>query len=421
MAAVATVNHVSMTPTSATARDHLVAVAKDLFAHAEAGTVPVADGVLEMPASRYCDPQQFEREKRLVFGRVPVVVAATCEIPKAGDRVALDIAGVPVLVVRGRDGQARAFLNACTHRGAVLAEGRGSSARIKCPYHGWVFDDAGALVGMTCRQEFGEVDTENLGLRQFPVHERAGLVWAVLDPNSTLDVDVFLGDYAAMLEQFGLSTWTVLGRRAYTGANWKLAFDAHLEFYHLPVLHRNTFGAEVSPQAFYYHWGPHQRLARPGKRGGPVGTGPADLFAQQHLPEHEWTVEAMLIGEWILYPNVSINTFYKGGRGVLISQILPGATVDQSVTVQTYLMEHEPEDEQRAAAQQLFDFLGDVVNGEDLPTSFDQQRALSTGLLPSVRFGRNEGGLQQFHAWTERILVTADDDLEDLFRTGLGG
>jgi len=200
-----------------------------------------------------------------------------------------------------------------------------------------------------------------------------------------------------------------------------MAFDAHLEFDHLPVLHRNTFGSEVSPQAFYYHWGPHQRLARPGKRGGPVGTGPADLFAQQHLPEHDWTVEAMLIGEWILYPNVSINTFYKGGRGVLISQILPGVTVDQSVTVQTYLMEQEPDDMQRAEAQQLFDFLGDVVNGEDLPTSHDQQRTLSTGLLPSVRFGRNEGGLQQFHAWTEHILATADSDLEELFRTGLGG
>jgi len=383
--------------------------------------MPLADEVVEIPAARYCDPQQFDRERRLVFQRVPVVVAASCEIPNAGDRVALEIAGVPVLVVRGRDGAVRAFLNACTHRGAVLAQGSGSSARIACPYHGWVFDDAGALVGVRCRQEFGDLDTGSLGLRAFPVRERAGLVWAVLDPTSNLDIDGFLGDFGSMLEQFGLSTWTVLGRRSYDGANWKLAFDAHLDFYHLPVLHRNTFGPDVSPHAFYYHWGPHQRLARPGKRGGPVGTGPADLFAQQHLPEEAWTVEAMLIGEWILYPNVSINTFYKGGRGVLISQIIPGTSVEHSVTVQTYLMEHEPDDEQRAAAQQLFDFLGDVVNGEDLPTSFDQQRTMSTGMLPRVRFGRNEGGLQRFHQWTERILATADADLDDLFRNGLDG
>jgi phenylpropionate dioxygenase-like ring-hydroxylating dioxygenase large terminal subunit len=409
---------VSITESSDLARGHLVALARDLFAHAKAGTIPVADDVVEIPAQRYCDPEHFEREQRRIFRRIPLVVAVTCEIPNPGDRVALDIAGLPVLVVRGRDGQARTFLNSCTHRGAVLTQGSGSSQRIKCPYHGWVFDDTGALVGVPCRQEFGAIDTDELGLRPFPTHERAGLVWAVLDPTATLDVDVFLGDYGAMLEQFGLSTWHVLDRRVMKGANWKLAVDAHLDFYHLPVLHRNTFGADVSPHAFYYHWGPHQRLARPGKRGGPVGTGPADLFAQEHLPEDEWTVEAMLLGEWIIYPNVSINSFYQGGRGVLISQILPGESVDESVTVQTYLMEDEPDDEQRAAAQQLFQFLGDVVDGEDLPTSFDQQRSLSTGLLPSVRFGRNEGGLQRFHDWTERLLVTADDDLEELFRVG---
>ncbi len=116
-------------------RKHLVAVAKDLFAHEAAGTVPVTDEVVEIPATRYTDPEYFEREKRLVFGRVPIIVAATCEIKNPGDRVALDIAGISVLVVRGRDGAARAFLNACSHRGAILAEGSGSSARIKDGFH----------------------------------------------------------------------------------------------------------------------------------------------------------------------------------------------------------------------------------------------------------------------------------------------
>lgn len=403
--------------TSSSARQQLVTVARDLFAHAAAGTVPVADELVEIPASHYVDPERFERERRLVFRRLPIVVAATGEIPLPGDRVALDIAGVPVLVVRGRDGHVRAFLNACSHRGAVLAQGSGSSARITCPYHGWVFDDTGSLVGLPCRQEFGPIDTENAGLVAFPVRERAGLVWAVLDTDSTLDIDGFLGTFGDLLEQFGLATWTVLGRRSYAGANWKLAFDAHLDFYHLPVLHRNTFGPQVSPQAFYYHYGPHQRLARPGKRGGPVATDEADLFSYEGMPEDTWPIEAMMLGEWIIYPNVSINSFYKGGRGVLISQILPGATVEESVTVQTYLLENEPDDAERAEALKLFDFLGDVVNGEDLPTSFDQQRTMNTGMIDTVRFGRNEGGLQRFHEWTDQILATADGDLDDLFRS----
>jgi hypothetical protein len=184
-------------------------------------------------------------------------------------------------------------------------------------------------------------------------------------------------------------------------------------------LHRNTFGADVSPQAFYYHYGPHMRLARPGKRGGPATPTQADLFAQMEGPENDWTNEAMLLGEWILFPNVSFNSFYQGGRGVLISQILPGVNVDESITVQTYIMENEPNEADREAAEQLRAFLGNVVNGEDLPTSYAQQKALSTRMLKTIQFGRNEGGLQQFHKWTDRILATDDDTLDGLFRSGL--
>ena len=99
----------------------------------------------------------------------------------------------------------------------------------------------------------------------------------------------------------------------------------------------------------------------------------------------------------------------------MISQIFPGDKVDESVTVQTYLLQNEPDDAQREEAQQLFDFLGHVVSTEDLPTSYNQQRALSTGMLTSLQFGRNEGGLQRFHAWTNRILDTPDGEFETLF------
>jgi phenylpropionate dioxygenase-like ring-hydroxylating dioxygenase large terminal subunit len=306
----------------------------------------------------------------------------------------------------------------CTHRGAVIAEGCSRSARLVCPYHGWTFDDRGALVGVPVRSDVGDLDVDALGLRPFPVLEHAGLIWAVLDPASTLDIRGFLGVFGDMLECFGFESWQVLGSRTLEGANWKLAFDAHLEFYHLPVLHRATFGPKVSPKAFYYEWGPHQRLTRPGKRGGPSVPEYADLFAQQDGPEETWTNEAMLLGEWIVYPHVSLNTFYTGVRGLLISQIFPGATVDRSTTVQTYIVEREPDADEREAAMRLFEFLGQVVGGEDLPTSVAQQRALESGLLPTVRYGRNEGGVQRFHAWNERILATADADLDALFRSG---
>ncbi len=410
-----------MTQSETDARRELVGVARSLFAHASAGTTPLADQVVQLPASTYTDAALFEREVSGIFRRVPLMLAASCELRSPGDRKAMEVAGVPVVLVRGRDGVARAFLNVCTHRGAIVSNGCTTSARLVCPYHGWTFDDRGSLVGIPGRSDFGAVDVDGLGLRPFPVLEKAGLLWVVLDPDSRLDIAGFLGVFGDMIERFGLESWHLLGSRAMEGANWKLAFDAHLEFYHLPVLHRGSFGPEVSPKAFYYEWGPHQRLTRPGKRGGPATPEHADLFAQQDAPEDSWTDEAMLLGEWVVYPHVSINTFYTGVRGVLISQIFPGATVDRSTTVQTYIVEREPDGAEREAATQLFDFLGQVVGEEDLPTSVAQQRALSSGLLPHVRYGCNEGGVQRFHQWNERILETADGDLDAMFKAGIGG
>ena len=153
----------------------------------------------------------------------------------------------------------------------------------------------------------------------------------------------------------------------------------------------------------------------------PTPAGQPNLFHERDLPEDQWSTEGMLLGEWIVYPNVSINGFYKGGRGVLISQILPGDTVDESITVQTYLTREVPTGTDRDEVAQLFDFLGRVVSTEDLPTSHAQQKALSTGILNSIRFGRNEGGLQQFHRWTNTLLDTPDGELDGLFRDGING
>lgn len=82
--------------------------------------------------------------------------------------------------------------------------------------------------------------------------------------------------------------------------------------------------------------------------------------------------KATLLGEGVIYPNRSINSLYKCERGVSISQILPGATVDQPIAVQTYLFRREPDDTQRATAQESFGLQGAVANGEDLPPSFYQ-------------------------------------------------
>lgn len=398
------------------AKAQLHKVARDVLAHVKNETFRFAADVMTLDSSVYTDEKRFQQEKQQIFRRLPLMLAVTCEIPAPGDYKAIDVADVPVLLVRGKDGVARAFLNACTHRASILAEGTGNASRFSCPYHGWTFTNQGALLGVASPGDFGAVDKATMGLREFPTFENAGLIWAVLDTRSRLDINAFLSGYDNLLAGFGLEKWHLIESRCLKGANWKLAFDAHLEFYHIPVLHKNTFGPAVDNKALYYYSGPHQRLIRTQQVPNRVIPDDANLFNCIGKPESDWPAEAMMLGEWILFPHVSINSFYNGGRGVIVSQVFPGATVDESFTIQTYLMENEPDDASRAEALKVAEFLAHVVNDEDLPTSNGQQRALESSLLPTICFGRNEGGLQHFHRWVERLLVTDDARLNALFR-----
>lgn len=398
-------------------RSVLTADAKHMLDRLGSGTATPAAEATSKPASLYTDETLFTLEKERLFRRAPLLLAASCELPKPGDCKVMDVAGVPLLLVRGQDGVLRTFLNACTHRGARLMRECGRAARLTCPYHAWSFRLDGSLLAVAAREAFGDVDAKAAGLIAFPTTERAGLVWAILDPAAEPDFDAFLGGFDQMLAQFGFETWHHFESRSLAGANWKLAFDAHLEFYHLPVLHRATFGPGISNLAEYFYYGPHQRLGLVTHADHVLEQD--DIAGLADKPESEWPLASLLFGEWIVFPNVSINCFYKGGRGVILSQVWPGATVGESVTVQIFLHENPPGEELLADAHAMSDFLGHVVGTEDLPMSRDQQEVLSSGLLPDVRFGRNEGGVQHFHDWVERFVqAPTDQRLSDIMQHG---
>jgi phenylpropionate dioxygenase-like ring-hydroxylating dioxygenase large terminal subunit len=393
------------------ARARLIAMARHNLAHTKAGSLPLEAGVFRVPVAHYVDAARFELERARIWRRLPLVLALSVELPGAGDYKALGAAGVPVLLTRGGDGVVRAFVNTCSHRGAqVVPDGTGRARRFVCPYHAWTYDERGALVGILAPEDFGEIDRSCHGLTPLPCTERAGLVWVTLDPASCLDLDAFLCGYDALLAEFGFARWHVVGRREVPGPNWKLAYDGYLDLYHLPILHKNTFGADFPNRALYHAFGPHQRVDAPNP----------SLLELEERPDADWGLRALLAGVWTIFPHVSIATFDAGGRGVLVSQLFPGDGPRESLTLQTYLMEDEPGDAQRAAAEKVFDLLGYVVREEDYATGFRQQRALATGAKSHVLFGRNEGGGQRFHRWLEHLLALDDAALAGAFPGDLG-
>lgn len=394
-------------------KSELIQMTQEFLDHASNNTMELADDVLAIPASEYTDVDRYEREVNLIYKRLPLMLAPSAEISEPGNFKAMDVVGVPVLLARQKNGEIKAFLNACTHRGNPVAQGTGTAARFTCQYHGWSFKTNGDLLGVASPQDFGAIDKATLCLKQFPVLERAGLIWVILDPASQLNIEDFLCGYDEMLAHFGLESWHLFGTKRVDGPNWKMAFDGYLDLYHLPVLHAKVFG-KMSNRTHYFEWGPHQRVTQPTSMRLDPGKGMIDLLKME--PD-EWPMTSLMDGVWTIFPNVSVATFYGGGvSGVFISVLVPGATVKESVTHQFYLMQSEPADEKsREDAQRRFDGLEVVVREEDYATCKRQHSGLRSNLIDQVYFGRNEGGNQRFHAWVNRILEANDQQLQEMF------
>lgn len=389
-------------------RADLIAMARHNMAHTRAGTVDQAPGIHTVPASDYYDGERWQREMDQVFRRMPLMLAMSCELREPGDYKAMDAAGVPVLLARGRDGVVRAFLNSCSHRGAqVVLDGKGNSHRFTCPYHAWSYGLEGDLRGVLAREQFGELDLGCHSLPQLPVYERAGMIWVVLDTEEKVDFDAFMAGYDDVLSQFGFEDWSFFESRRLEGPNWKVAYDGYLDLYHLPILHKETFGSNMPHQALYYAWGPHQRVSSPSP----------DLLDIEKEPEEKWPNDLLLQGVWTIFPHISIASFDGGGgRGVMVSQLFPGETPLESYTIQNYVLEKAPTEEQAVAAKAQFKFLETVVKDEDYATGLRLQKALASGLRKELMFGRNEHGGQRFHGWVDRLIEADDAQLPQLFR-----
>jgi NADP-dependent 3-hydroxy acid dehydrogenase YdfG len=196
------------------------------------------------------------------------------------------------------------------------------------------------------------------------------------------DVDEFLCGYGEMLEHLDLANCTFVGRQDLEGPNWKLAYDGYLDFYHLPILHKDTFGPTYNNKTINDAWGPHQRNVQPDQR----------YLAMAEQPEDEWQTIKMVTGVWTIFPHISIASFDAGGKLFMISQLFPGATPGTSITTQNFLaVGGHPDDERMVTIEKQMDFLMHVVRDEDYFTGLRIQQAVQTGAKSEFVFGRNEG------------------------------
>jgi choline monooxygenase len=183
----------------------------------------------------FTSPRVFDAELRHIFERSWVHVADLPELARGGDFVSATVGRVPVVIVRGEDGELRGFVNACRHRGATVAEGSGNCGHaLKCPYHAWSYDTAGRLAGVPFREEF-DCSLKDRDLIPVRVAQAGPLVFACVDERAPS-----FAEWAGHLPEAlrGAERMEAAFSFHYdVSVNWKIYVENGLDGYHIRFVH----------------------------------------------------------------------------------------------------------------------------------------------------------------------------------------
>ncbi|MEM1189452.1 MAG: SRPBCC family protein [Pseudomonadota bacterium] len=367
--------------------------------HVENGTTDWAEDTMVLPSTEYTDEGFWKREMDAIYRKLPILVGVSQEIPKPGDFKSLELLDMPLLLARQKDGTVRVMMNVCTHRSMMLVSDETGNKRIfTCPYHGWSFNGDGSLRAVAEAAKFGD-DCKGRDLVQFPCHEEGGLIFAVLDPDSDVDIRSYLGGMMDDIAAKGMESWTYVGNRVVKGANWKVAYDGYLEGYHFKAAHPET----IEPRTFsnimeFEAHGPHMIVGYPQK----------SILELRDVPEGELYAHENNGYDFIrlFFPNVSV---FVAPEITQVAQLIPGPGPHENTTILHFLHPEEAaSEEDQNARNEMADFLQGVVDREDYQVGLKIQRAMASGVQRDVIFGRNERGNQYVHRWIHHYMTGAD-------------
>lgn len=179
----------------------------------------------------YCDEGVYQADLENIWYREWVFAVPACDIPKTGNHATLQVGAYPVLIVRGADGQIRAFHNVCRHRGQRLCpKQNGSAPKLVCPYHQWTYDLDGRL--LFARDMGPDFDASNFSLKPVHVRNHGGLVYICLadDPPEFDRLGGFMDDYLGASDLTNAKV--AFSSTIVEQGNWKLVIENNRECYH---------------------------------------------------------------------------------------------------------------------------------------------------------------------------------------------
>ncbi len=382
-------------------RQEELAVGRRLLGHIDARTTDLADAMFRNKVINYSCRERAALEREKLFRDQPIFMGLATRLAKPGDYLSEDVAGMPVLMTRGADGQVRAFANICRHRGAPVAQGCGNARAFTCPYHGWTYDTAGRLLGTTDKPGFAGLDLASHGLARLPAAERHGLLFvrpkAVPQGESAeLDVDSGRRPIARDPSALKLDTYPMFpADRITPRINWKFAIDTFLAGYHIPHLHRKT----IAPY-FIGNCGTFDAAGLHGR----MCVARTSIDAIRALPEAERNYRPHVIAVYQLFPNTIV--IWQVDH-VEIWRAFPGRDDPSHCDVEMTIYKPADNDKPDSYWEKNRDIAIRTVMEEDFPLGERMQIGFESGVTEEVIYGRNEPSLVHFHSSIRAALGAA--------------
>lgn len=360
-----------------------------IFDHIDNKTTDLGAQTWNEPVANYRSQARLDAELGLIKSSF-VVFCPSLALANTGDYVARSSAGVPLIAVRGEDGSAKVFRNACRHRGVQLAEGHGCKRVLVCPYHGWAYALDGQLKNIPHGEGFPEVGTKTSGLVPVPSKEIKGLVYVGQEATdadaSPLDaIPKIIPDNYELVEIDEMDV----------DANWKLYIESSLEGYHIRSTHTQTFfPVQYDNLTVVEGFGANSRVTFPYQT----------IESLRNKPQEDWSTNGRLTQLYHLFPNVVVSTFPNCLQVVVLEPLGLEKTRQH-----TYLLGRVAKgtDAQRKAMtdsiQQGQDFAKTGAI-EDREVVMSAQQGLNSGANDHLTFGLFESAIGRLHAGLKRAL-----------------
>lgn len=355
-----------------------------------------------LPGWTYHSPAFLELEKQAIFRSHWQIACHVSDVAESGDYLAFDMCGERALIIRGADGEVRAFHNLCRHRGArVVADERGAcKGALVCPFHGWVYNLDGTLRGAARPKSFPDLDKTEFGLQPIETEIWNGFVFIRFEQGPQTSVAELFSPFADEIGCFDIAEmvpagdmWTMMSK-----VNWKSVRDVDNEGYHVALAHpalQDLYGRSYYDEPFVNGVSRSYADCNENGRRWSVRHYLKIMQPRAGIPEH-------LSRAWLyygLFPNAVIAVTPEV---VQFYQEFPLSTGE--TLLRGGLYRYRDEDRQQRLARELAARIDRETMGEDVQLTEWSNEAMHSSAFKGFYLSDLEYGVRSHHDHLRRVL-----------------